>query len=162
MAVITIILQAYGKYHDGDFKWALPFLAFHSPHTLPAALFSFFMHTQTVYRGASWLFHLTDGEKSFLKQKWRSWTFLRVQLLDILHVCQLSWHLIESYKICSTASDWLPCAAVATLRMTPPLERPSLHSYRLTWLDPPVLLCSRRTTAKQAAWNSSLSRLCLP
>lgn len=24
MAAITIILQAYGKYHDGDFKWAAP------------------------------------------------------------------------------------------------------------------------------------------
>lgn len=31
MAVITIILQAFGKYHDGDFKWAPPLFVFPSP-----------------------------------------------------------------------------------------------------------------------------------
>ena len=35
MAAITIILQAFGKYHDGDFKWAAPLFAFSFLSTRP-------------------------------------------------------------------------------------------------------------------------------
>lgn len=50
MAVITIILQAFGKYHDGDFKWAAPLFPFHSLcilriHAIASRLVLLFMRT---------------------------------------------------------------------------------------------------------------------
>lgn len=89
MAVITIILQAYGKYHDGDFKWAAPLYPFHSLcilhiHVIASRLlfFSVYAHMETICKWGQWYHFSTVGmtkmfwiKRIYLNRKVQGWNF---------------------------------------------------------------------------------------
>lgn len=113
MAVITIILQAYGKYHDGDFKWAAPLYPFHSLcilhiHVIASRLFFFCLcaHGNNLQmriiisplhswhdENVKWI------KRIYLNQKVQGWNFpVGAELLDSIlsQLCHYPLHSLLS------------------------------------------------------------------